>query len=510
MVEVSDTRPSDALAEPDTASAPIRSKTMAAVGWSTINAVGARIISLIVFMILTGLLDKHSLGLLQLGTIVVAFIQAFAVQGFSDALIQREKVTQEHINTAFWLNLLVGGLLTVLTMIFADTIAWMWNEPELGSIIRWLSISFVLYGISSIERTMMLRNLDFSLPSILMLSSDVVGGAIGIGMALAGFGVWALVGQFTATRVSQAVLFTIWTPWRPGRKMSIQAAVDLYSFGIKIMGIRTLDFVNQRLPDILVKAFFGTDALGLYSVASRLLMSLSQSITAVMAPVAFAATSRIQGDPQRVSRGFYSGAEMISVLTAPVFVGMALVAPVALPYLFGEKWSAIVPVAQWLTVTAMVQATTLDLCANVLMGVGRPSRTLLLNVLFSTVQLVGFVATAWAGGGLVEVAASTAVSALLSVPISLWLIGRSVPISLGEYLRRLASPLVASVAMAPVVLPAMNYLRAFHRPEWSVFVPILLGGLVYALVLALIKPDLARQVAGVGMGLVRKLRSVTS
>jgi O-antigen/teichoic acid export membrane protein len=482
----------------------MRSRTLAAVGWSTINAVGARVISLVVFMILTRLLDKHSLGLLQLGTIVVAFIQAYAVQGFSDALIQREKVTQEHLNTAFWLNLLVGGFLTILTIIFADTIAWAWNEPELASIVRWLSISFVLYGISSIERTMMLRNLDFSLPSILMLSSDVVGGVVGIGMALGGQGVWALVGQFMATRVSQAILFTIWTPWRPGRQVSLQAAADLYSFGIKIMGIRTLDFINQRLPDILVKAFFGTEALGLYSVASRLLMSLSQSITAVMAPVAFAATSRIQGDPGRVSRGFYSGAELISVLTAPVFVGMALVAPTALPYLFGEHWSAIVPVAQWLTVTAMVQATTLDLCANVLMGVGKPSRTLVLNVIFSTVQFVGFVLTAWAGGGLVEVAASTAVSALLSVPLSLWLIGRSVPISLWHYLRRLASPLLAAAAMAPVVLPAMHFLRGWQRPEFAVFIPIILGGLVYVLVLALIKPDLARQIAGMGAGLLRK------
>lgn len=492
---------------PDT---PIRSKTMKAVGWTTIAVVGGRIVSLAVFMILTRLLDTHSLGLLQLGTLVVAFVQAFATQGFSDALIQREKLTEEHLNCAFWLNLLVGGILTISTMMLSEQIAWMCQEPEFADVIWWLSISFVLYGISTIQRTMMMRNLDFSLPSIIVLMSDIIGGLVGIGMALSGHGVWSLVAQFMTTRVAYVVLFTIWTPWWPGLKMSWQAVVDLYSFGLKILMIRNLDFTNQRLPDILVKAFFGTDALGLYSVASRLLLAISQTVTSVMAPAAFVSTSRIQNDPDRVSLGFYYGSELIGALTAPAFIGMALTAPTLLPYLFGEHWRPIVPVAQWLTVTAMVQSTTLDLCSNVLMGVGRPSQTILLNVVFSTLQVLAFVATALLGGQLVHVAAATAFSALLTVPVAIGIVSRSVPISLKEYLQRLGRPVTAAALMTPVVLPAVSYLGNVSPKFVGVAVPILLGAVVYVAVLSLLNPDLVRQIIGISSGIARRWRARTS
>ncbi len=510
MVEVGDKyQTSPPQSEDGGAPPPIRSKTMKAVGWSTVGMIGGRVISLVLFMVLTRLLDTHSLGLLQLGTLVIAFVQAFATQGFADALIQREKLTEEHLNSAFWLNLFVGSILTIATMLLSDDIARICEEPELAAVIWWLSLSFVLYGISSIQRTMLMRNLDFSLPSMIMLASDVLGGLVGIAMALAGMGVWSLVAQFMTTRVVYVILFTIWTPWWPGLKMSWQAVVELYSFGLKIMLIRNLEFFNQRLPDILVKAFFGTDALGLYSVASRLLVAISQTVTSVMAPVAFVSTSRLQNDPERVSRGFYSGSELIGSMTAPAFIGIALVSPTLLPYLFGDHWRPIVPIAQWLTVTAMVQATTLDLCAIVLMGVGKPSQTIISNVLFSTLQVLAFVGTALMGGNLTHVAAATAFSALIAVPMVVGLVGRSVPVSLAEYLRRVSRPMLAALAMSPVVWPAVNYLENVSPRLVGVVVPILLGAVVYIGALSLLNPGLVRQIMGVGLGLVRRLRPGT-
>jgi PST family polysaccharide transporter len=506
MAEVSD---SPAAPSADSASDKLRSKTLSAVGWNTIGSVGSRVVSLVVFMILTRLLDPHALGLLSLGQIVIAFVQAYATQGFADALIQRDKVERAHLDTAFWLNLGVGLALTAGVMLSADTIAEICQEPELSPIVWWLSLSFVLYGISSIQRTMMVRNLDFTVPSLIMLGSDVLGGAVGICLALSGYGVWSLVWQFLSTRIAQSVLFAIWTPWWPSFQVSASAAQDLYWFGFKILGVRTIEFFNQRLPDILVKAFFGTEALGLYSVASRLLFTMSQSISSILAPVAFAASSRLQNDAERVGRGFYTGSELVSVLTAPVFMGLALVAPTALPFLFGPKWDASVPVAQWLTITAMVQATTIDLCGNVLMGMGKPTRTIVLSVLLCTLQLLAILLVASLGGTLVHVALASGVAALVSVPVCFALMGQSVEVSLGAYLRRLSGPLWAALAMAPVVLLVRWLVEGELPQSLAVGLPILAGGVVYGLALSLIRPDLARQILGLAGKLVGRSRLST-
>jgi PST family polysaccharide transporter len=496
--------------EPTASRVGIGQKIRSAALWSAIAALASRLFSLVVIAILGRLLDRTDFGLVALAGVVINLLQTFAVQGFSEALIQRERIDKEHINAAFWLNIVAGALMTIVGILAASAIADFFHEPRLAPIVAWLSLSFIVYAISAIERTMMMRELNFRLPSTLAVVSEMMGGAVGVGMAYVGsgvliggvvgislahasVGVWSLVGQMLAARLSFLVLCSCYTSWRPGLTMSWSAIKDLYGFGMNILALRTIEFLLQKLPDVVIKFLFGTDALGVYTIAGRLPYTISQTTTGVVGNVAFAAASRLQSDRAGIRRGFLAASEHLAVITLPLFVGFALIAPWAVPVLFGDKWDDSIPLAQWLTVTTLVQATTLYLSINFLQGLGSPNSAFRLNLAFMILQMVGFSTVYATGQSLVIFCASTAVMALLAIPICIFFLRDRLQITLVDYLVAIRAPALAAAGMAMAVAPALWLTAGRLHPLAILVLALTLGGGAYIASLFVIKPAMVKR-----------------
>ncbi len=136
---------------------------------------------------------------MALATVFVAFAQLIVDQGLGDALIQRKEVTRSHVDTAFWVALATGLLLTALGLILAGPIAGLLKEPDLAPILQVLSLTFVLSAMNSIQIALLRRELAFRSLAIRSIVAAAGGGVVGIVMAVNGFGAWALVGQLVAT-----------------------------------------------------------------------------------------------------------------------------------------------------------------------------------------------------------------------------------------------------------------------------------------------------------------------
>ncbi|MFM6081168.1 MAG: lipopolysaccharide biosynthesis protein, partial [Dolichospermum sp.] len=223
-------------------------------------------------------------------------VNLFLDQGFSQAIIQRRELEREHLDTVFWTNVSISALLTFISIASADLIAKFFTQPDLTSVIRWLSLRFLIGSLNNVQVAILQRNLNFKPLAIRSLIATLGGGVIGVSMALMGFGVWSLVCQQLANGIIQVLVLWTSSDWRPRLSFSPKHFRDLFSFGMNVLGINILNFVVTNGDNLLIGYFLGPVPLGYYNLAYRLLTTVAQLFIGVASSTAMPIFSSIQDD----------------------------------------------------------------------------------------------------------------------------------------------------------------------------------------------------------------------
>mgnify|MGYP001791383083 CR=1 FL=1 len=477
----------------------LKQKAVKGVIWSAMENWGRQAISFGVFFLLARLLGPETFGLVALASVFLAFIQVFLDQGLSQAIVQRHELEEEHLDTAFWTNIGISLLLTTVSIACAGLVADFYKEPQLTAIIRCLSLTFVFGSVSGVQGAMLSRQLAFKALAIRSLIAMLIGGIVGVTMAFMGFGVWSLVGQQLANSLAQALVLWWVSDWRPGFKVSKKHFKELFSFGINVLGIRILDFFNRRSDDFLIGYFLGPVALGYYSIAYRLLLTMTQLLTSITTKVAMPTFSRLQQDLPRLRRGFYTAIQFTSLVSFPAFLGMSVLAPELVRALFGEKWLPSIPVMQILAFIGILHSVYY-FNATIIMAMGKPSWKLGLNCLNAITNVIGFyIAVRW---GIVAVAASYVIRGYVLSPLPLLVIRKLINIDLKTYFSQFIPPVIGSMGMVATILITKYLLHERLNLYALLTLCVAISIVVYTMILALIAPKLSQQVIGLAQSVV--------
>lgn len=470
----------------------LRQKAAKGIVWSVIQKWGKEAISAFNLMILTRLLGPEAFGLVALATVFTDFLDIFLDQGFSAAIVQRSNLEQEHLDTAFWTSLFIGILLTVVTTAASGLAATFFQEPRLAFVLSWLSIGFIFGALSSTQTAILQRKLAFKSLAARSMVAKTVGGIVGVSLALAGFGIWSLIGLTLATDLAAVIVLWRTSDWRPGVNLSKKHFKELFTFGISITGNNILSQAVRHSDDFLIGYFLGSTLLGYYTVGYRLLLVILRLVTGIMNAVAFPTFSRLQLDPKRMLRAFYQVTQYTSLLAFPVFIGLSIMASELIPALFGEKWAPSIPVMQILALFGILQSV-LAFNGTVMRASGKPSWQLIIMLLNATCNVIGFLLVVhW---GIVAVAASLVIVSYLLAPISYLAVRKLIQVNTGIYLRQYVVPLSASLIMVIVIV---GLKQVFKNQELNLylqlFVYLTAGALTYLLVIVLSARSLSRQV----------------
>lgn len=487
----------------------LRQQAAKGVVWSVIQKWGRTAVWSISFIVLARLLPPEAFGLVALATTFTALVETFLDQGLSAAIVQRADLEPEHLDTAFWISVLTGTVLALGLIAASGLVAGIFGEPRLAPVLRWLSVSFILIALSSTQIAILQRKLAFKDLATRSLTATMIGGAVGISMAFAGFGVWSLVGQNLVRGLAGVIILWRVSDWRPGFNFSKKHYKELFPFGVSVAGTNILNVIVRRSDDLLIGFFLGPTLLGFYTIGYRLLLVIIRMVTGITNAVAFPTFSRIQHQPDRMRRAFYNVTQYTSLLAFPVFIGLAALASDLVPAFFGEKWAPSIPVMQVLALVGILQSV-LFFNGSVLKAAGKPTWQLGIMLVTAVCSVLGFlVAVRY---GIVAVAASFVIVGYLLAPISYVAVRRLIQIDLRTYLGRFAVPLFASLIMVVVIFGlkhshAIQELNLYLR----LFILIAAGALTYLLVVVLIGRSLTQKILELA-GLVlpgRKLRKIT-
>ncbi|HJW91853.1 MAG TPA: MOP flippase family protein [Anaerolineales bacterium] len=470
----------------------LRQKAAKGIFWSVIQKWGRAAITTVTFIVLSRLLGPEAFGLVALATVFTDFIEIFLDQGFSAAIVQRQELEPEHIDTAFWFSILGGLLLTIVSIMVSGVIANFFKEPQLAPVLIWLSVSFILNALSTTQLALLQRQLAFKSLAARSLTATTVGGVIGIGMAFAGFGVWSLVAQNLTRGVAAAIVLWRASDWRPGFRVSKKHYKDLFPFGVSVVGNNVLNVAVRRSDDFLIGYYLGPTLLGYYTIGYRLLLIIIRLVTEISNTVAFPTFSRLQLHPERMRRAFYSVTQYTSLLSFPIFFGLATLSPELVPALFGAKWAPSIPVMQVLSLIGILQSVFF-FNGSVIRASGKPNWEFWIMLLTSVCSILGFLlAVRW---GIVAVAASFVIVSYLLSPVSYVALHKLIQIDIKNYLWQFASPFFSSAIMVATIMILKYVLKPVELNAYlELSIYLLAGAITYTLVIILTARELSRKV----------------
>jgi O-antigen/teichoic acid export membrane protein len=467
--------------------------------WSMGESWGLRIVSAVVFLLLARLIQPDAFGLAALAQVYLMAVQTLSDQGLGTALIQRDTLEEAHKDSAFWANIAVGSTLALLTVAGADLLARLYGEPRLAPVLRWYALAPFLGSLAIVQAALARRELRFRELAIRQTLGAVIGGAVGVAMAFAGMGVWALVGQGLVTQATGVVVLWAIVEWRPRLAFSRRHFNDLFGFGFNVLATNIVRIFGGQADRLLLGYFFGTVEVGYYSVAQRLVTIVTDFVAGSTERAVVPLFSRIQDDRERVARGLVTAERILTMITIPAFVGLAAVAPALIEVSVGRQWQASILPTRILAFFSLAYCLSFFF-GHVVTALGRPTVRLAVVVAQALCQAATtLVGVHW---GIPGVAVAVVATQVLFYAVEFTVLRRLVRFSMIEFLYPAVVPGVAAAAMAVVVL-LVQEAPAETSPALALVAGVAAGIAVYGgIVLLLARPRL-RELAE----LVRRLRS---
>jgi lipopolysaccharide exporter len=333
----------------------LRRQALAGVKWTTLTTVGTTGAQLFQLLVLARLLRPDDFGVMGMVLLVIGFAQAYADAGIGAALVHRQTVSREQLSSLYWLSLGLGFLICASLWLGAPLLAAFFREPRLVPVLRAVAVVFLILPCGKQFELLLQRDLRFDLLAVQELAATAAGAAAAALAAFRGAGVWALV---TATLVTAAVK-TVWLSWiglrehRPILHFRRRDLDGFVSFGAYQMGERTVNYVAERLDQVLIGRLLGTQTLGYYNLAFNLTAQPVSRINPIVTKVAFPIFSRVQDDAGRLRRGFLTVVRLVASVNAPLLLGLLAVSPSLVPLVFGDKWRESVVLIQILALVAL-------------------------------------------------------------------------------------------------------------------------------------------------------------
>ncbi len=314
------------------------------VRWSAISGWGEHLIQLVVTLVLARLLLPNDYGLLAMAAVFIGFLDIFSSMGFGLAVVQRREINNRLLWSLFYVNLAIGGVLTLATLAAAPLFAWIYQDSRVLPLMAALSLNFLLMAPAIVPRSLLIRRMAFDRIACVQLSLKIIGGGLGITLAAMGWGVWSLVlPTVLLGSPLKTVLFFVVSGWRPRLIFCWTEVRGVLSFGANVTGFAVFNYFARNADNFIIGAFLGAGPLGYYSLAYSILLKPRDTVTSVLTRVLLPTLSRMQDDDARLKTTYLRACGAIAFVTFPMMFGLVAVAQLFVEVVLGAKWLPAVP-----------------------------------------------------------------------------------------------------------------------------------------------------------------------
>jgi teichuronic acid exporter len=447
--------------------------------WLFLGSTGNRILNFAFGIVLARLLAPEVFGMLVSIQIFTGLLGFVAGGGMGQALVRAKEASKEDYDIVFTLQLIIGCVIYAGFFTVAPWFAIWYKTPLYADLLRVSALSFLLRPFVNLPGSILFRQMRFKTQTRINLTTLCVSGAVSIGMAYLGFGVWSLVLGGLVGALLGAVLLMPVTGWRPGLSFQWWRGRDIARYGVLVTIGDFIVYLRDQGSNFVLSRTLGAHSLGLFNKAKSFAL-IPQSVTGSVYQVTFRSLAKEQDNLDTSQYLYLRAVTLVAVYTWPAFLALAWLALPLVRFLYGDKW---VGAAYPLTCFAVIGPfVMLDMLAgSVLAARNWLHREIPVQVAMLIIVVLGSVAGL--PYGLVGVVIGASLSNVYGAVHMSWLAGRCLSIPMRRIAAALWTPLLLNV---PVFLlwGTMDHAFALREQFSDLFYLLIMlcsGGLLFAL-----------------------------
>lgn len=464
-------------------------------GWRGIAELFRFVWSALVLLLLGKLLGPVAFGLVGMTDVLVLFFNIFMEMGFETAVVQQRKLNDQSLSSLFWLNISLGLLLAVVGLLISPLLAVFYQEARVQLIFSVLCLTFILQSFSIIQRGLLIRQMDFRALAVIDMLSSLLASFLAIGVALQGGSYWSLVVLQLGRHLFTAVGYWYHSSWRPRLVFDLTDSLASIKFSGNVLLFNILNFVATRSDLILIGRLLGTEALGFYVMAQRLVFAPLGQILNIISATLLPVLAAVQHNPAQVGRLYTKVMSTVFTAVAPFFVLVILLASVLVPFQLGVEWLPLVPLLIIWSLGGLRRILSTRM-GVLFLAMNRPD--LQWKYQLVSTPIVTAVLLFSARWGVVGISINYNLAQLFTSILGVYLAFRLVNLNLGHYLKAYQFASLALLAQLGVGAGLLYLLRPFNwHPYLLTAVVTAVGLSLYATAVYLLDPQ-ARQLWGDG------------
>lgn len=480
----------------------LKKKFVYATKWSIITEIAAKIVSPVTNIILARIISPEAFGVVVTVTMIISFADMFTDAGFQKYLVQHEFKDEDekfkNANVAFVSNFVISIFLWAVIIAFREQIAVLVGNPGLGNVISIACVQLLLTSFSSIQMALYRSEFDFKTIFLVRIVAVCIPFVVTIPLALLGLSYWALIIGAIFMEISNAVILTIKSKWKPYLFYKVKILQEMLSFSIWSLVEAISIWVTTWADVFIIGSSLNQYYLGIYKASTAMVSTIMSLITAAIIPVLFSALSRLQKDTEKFNRMYFNSQRLVSIFVFPLGIGVYLYSDLATKILLGSMWDESSGVIGVWALTSSIVIVFGYFCSEAYRAKGRPKLSFLAQLLHLVVLVpVCIISSKYGFWTLVYIRAWIRMEAIL---VDFIIMKYAMDISMGKTLKNVMPTAISALAMGLIGYLLQQLSKGLL---WS-FVSIIICSFFYFGVLYLF-PDMRKQINGVVIRLKGKL-----
>ncbi len=426
---------------------------------------------------LARLLTPGDFGVVALAGSAYAFFSVLGQMGFDSALIQHQSPTDEHYNSAWTANILVGLFVSLMMFVVAKPAAWFFEDARIEYVVYAFSLLSAAKGFENIGVVNFRKSLKFKGDFLYFVIPKISGVIVGVTAAYILRNYWALVIGMVTSQVATLLYSHFSQPFRP--KFSLTKFHELFGFSRWILLTNGMGYISNNGVEVILGKLMDAASVGILGIARQIANLPSQELLAPINRALFPGFSSVADDPPRLKRIISRVLGVTSMLAIPAAIGIVALAPALVDVVLGEKWREAAPVLAILGIAGVVTAMR-SVLGPVLLARGKPKILTLANGAWM-VFVIPAVLILVPKFGIVGVAYAGLMGPLITMPILITAVRKDIGFGWLDVGKAAWRPLFASLVMGAAVYYTEAYLySAGEIGALGLIALILLGVLVFA------------------------------
>lgn len=374
----------------------LQHKTITGLIWAFIQQFSVQLISFCITIGLARILMPAEFGLIAMMAILISVGKSLLDSGLTSSLIRSNDLTQDDYSTVFYFNF--GGSIAIYIIVFmlAPLIARLYHQLMLVPLIRVYTLEFILNAFYSVQNARLTKDMNFKAQMLIQIPSVLIGGVLGIVLAINGYGVWSLVWLALSQSFLSTIMHWWYSGWVPSLVFKKSCFRRHFGFGYKMTITGLMDIVFRNINILIIGRYYSLTQLGFYSRADSFSQLPITNISMVLHKVTYPMFTEIGDDDEKLKRVYRRIMQQVIFWTAPILILMIILAEPLFLFLLTAKWLPAVPYFQILCLAGiMYPLNAYNL--NILKVKGRSDLVLKLETIKKAICLIGICCVTYFG-----------------------------------------------------------------------------------------------------------------